>query len=1163
MRLNTLFSVAPRYTRSISLERDIENAQAVAGYVLTPTGRDLLARVSRTLDGEPAHRAWTLTGPYGSGKSAFALLLAALLGGRMMAGFKSARQIVEAYDSGLALKLAKNHQGRARAPFVPVVITGSAAGMLRSVLVAVIASTEAYCPDYKSLSALRAAKKLLARVGTEREVNSSEVVAVVTSLAEEIRKFRFSGFVIIIDELGKFLEFAAQHPEFNDIFVLQQLAEATAQKQVPELLVVTVLHQAFDQYASGLQASLRNEWAKVQGRYEDILFQESPDQILRLISNAIVQKPSPTAEEMRKASKAIAAGLYMIECKPDTMGKRDFAEAVAGCAPLHPITAMILARLFKKFGQNQRSLFSFLTAHSESGFSSFLEQDRKGNPPWYEAADLYDYAAEALGSSLVMGEGATRWAEIAAILDAHNDLLPEEVRIVKTVGLLSALGAYKELKPSNELLELYFGPRFQALIKSLKKRSILVYRRHSASYALWQGSDIDIDERLAEAARRVSPTGSLANRLNQRVSVRPLVAKRHSFETGTLRFFEIKFADMVTFSSSLEATSGADGMMIYALPNGVNELHQLRTLAGDSRLRDRVDVLIAVPNSVQGLSAAFRELELLRWVEANTPELQGDAIARRELRARLAAAEEATDRHVAQLFDPSHARDTTWFHHGIRIQVPTARFLSQLLSDICDSVYEESPRIKNELLNRRTLSSAAAKARRILIEHLITNPGVERLGIEGNPPELSMYRSLIEASGIHRPGEHGPILCPPKVESSLYPAWQAIEKFVTECELRKQSVIELFKKLQAPPFGMKMGPIPVLFCAAALVRDSEIALYEGGAFVAELSVDVFERLLRSPQTFEMRSYRVEGVRRAVFSEYSKLLGAAQSDGASLLTVVKPLFRFFNRLPEYVKRTDGLSPQAIAVREALFASRDPDILLFNDLPIACGLAPFDSGLANKGSVSKFFESLRASLGELQRCYDDLLSHLQQLLFQAFGESGGDGRKHLQQRATRVQEYAVEPKMKALMMHLTVEDLEEAQWIEAIATLLTAKPPKNWHDADRARFEVSVSELSRSFRHIEAMVFELQKSGVERESNAEVFRIGVMDQHTREAEAVVSVRGAQKFQVTEAVLDIEKILQSGGIAESPDLALAALAIVSRNFLAELDKTATSKATARVKA
>ena len=78
---------------------------------------------------------------------------------------------------------------------------------------------------------------------------------------------------IVVDELGKFLEFAAHHPDENDMFLLQLLAEATVGSAKPDLLLVTILHQAFDQYASGLRPVLRNEWAKVQGRFQDVAFQ--------------------------------------------------------------------------------------------------------------------------------------------------------------------------------------------------------------------------------------------------------------------------------------------------------------------------------------------------------------------------------------------------------------------------------------------------------------------------------------------------------------------------------------------------------------------------------------------------------------------------------------------------------------------------------------------------------------------------------------------------------------------------------------------------------------------------------------------------------------------------------------------------------------------------
>src|SRR5262249_29177003 len=156
------------------------------------------------------------------------------------------------------------------------------------------------------------------------------------------------------------------------------------------------------------------------------------------------------------------------------------------------------------------------------------------------------------------------------------------------------------------------------------RRSVVVYRKHSSSFGLWQGSDVDINERLADAELRVSPNASLAARITARHAPRPLVAKRHSFATGTLRYFRIKFADVSTFGRALEPDADADGILIYALTNNPTESQELIRLAMDSGVRERIDVLVAVPKSVEALGAAFRELELLQWVEGNTPALNGD-----------------------------------------------------------------------------------------------------------------------------------------------------------------------------------------------------------------------------------------------------------------------------------------------------------------------------------------------------------------------------------------------------------------------------------------------------------------------------------------------------------------------------------------------------------
>lgn len=74
--LDQVVTVSPRFNRSIALVRDFDRPDALEGYVLTPTGRGILARLVDALRDESPARAWSLTGPYGAGASAFALIVA-------------------------------------------------------------------------------------------------------------------------------------------------------------------------------------------------------------------------------------------------------------------------------------------------------------------------------------------------------------------------------------------------------------------------------------------------------------------------------------------------------------------------------------------------------------------------------------------------------------------------------------------------------------------------------------------------------------------------------------------------------------------------------------------------------------------------------------------------------------------------------------------------------------------------------------------------------------------------------------------------------------------------------------------------------------------------------------------------------------------------------
>ena len=79
-RLAEGISVRSRFARSASLERDIARPEPLDGYVVTARALDVVERVAETAATGTAGGAWSLTGPYGSGKSSLALVLDAAFG---------------------------------------------------------------------------------------------------------------------------------------------------------------------------------------------------------------------------------------------------------------------------------------------------------------------------------------------------------------------------------------------------------------------------------------------------------------------------------------------------------------------------------------------------------------------------------------------------------------------------------------------------------------------------------------------------------------------------------------------------------------------------------------------------------------------------------------------------------------------------------------------------------------------------------------------------------------------------------------------------------------------------------------------------------------------------------------------------------------------------
>ena len=428
----------------------------------------------------------------------------------------------------------------------------------------------------------------------------------------------------------------------------------------------------------------------------------------------------------------------------------------------------------------------------------------------------------------------------------------------------------------------------------------------------------------------------------------------------------------------------ADGLILYALPLNEDAFKQLIEKASDVDFKNHQEVLIAIPRDIGTLQDAVIQLASLRWVAENTPELEGDPVARNELSVQQVQAERAAFNRLVEIFGGAGKDTCTWYHKGQPTNIDSQRARNAYLSNICDEVYNKTPIIRNELINRQKTSSAATTARRKLIQAMLENGDQKNLGITGYPAEMSIYRSLLWNTGIHREvggvwGFHSP---KPDDNSKIIHTWNAIEAFLETCEGERQPIIQLYERLIAPPLGLRREPLPILLCAAMCCYKTEIALYENGSFIPEWSMPVFERLLKAPQNFELKRFQITGIRADLFTKFSRVLNESAAETPDLLTVVTPLIQSIAQLPKYTLLTTELNDNSKNLREAVLNAREPDELLFNQLPEALGFPVFGAEKATDAKVvSDFFTTLRKALSELEQAYEVLLNSIEQLLVES--------------------------------------------------------------------------------------------------------------------------------------------------------------------------------------
>ncbi|HMG03837.1 MAG TPA: hypothetical protein VK581_00165 [Chthoniobacterales bacterium] len=1070
-KIADILNVEGKFLRSAHLERDFRDPNALSGYVVTDFARAALTRIAEGLKPDSGQRAWRVTGHYGAGKSSFALFLARLLAGRESNLPPQIRSVTEL--------------GKKPPRFLPVLVTCARQPLSSSILAALhLAATTVYGRASKS----KLATEINRLVATKSEPTDGQLLDLIVRVNTQlIVDSKAKGLVLILDEVGKTLEYAALHPGRQDVFLLQRLAEIASRSGDEPLFIVSLLHQGFSAYADHIDQSTEREWEKIAGRFEEIVFDQPVGEIGELISSALrvsLRKiPKTQSNELRDAAeRLVQLGWY------GATGSKDFSDLAVRLYPLHPSVLPVLIRTFRRFGQNERSLFSFLLSNEPFGLQAFAEK-RLQDGGLYRLHDFYDYVRANFGYRLAVQTYRSHWNLISSMIDSFATEDEVQKKILKTVGILN-LHDDDDLPVSEDAVtcavvsgEVRAGSKLHSSLQKLRTGKRVLWDRGARGLCLWPHTSVNLDKAYDDAKRATATTQRVGPFVKEFLETRPIVARRHYIQTGNLRHWDVRYRAVADLAEALDDDSTqADGVILVPLCETAQEQRTALKAAKQEFLRDRPGWLLAVPQPLNTLASLVQEARRWEWVSTHVLELNADKYAREEVARQKDAARLQLEHRIQSFVSFKQFRmetSLTWFYKGQRQPITNGRELLRRLSEIFDEIYPDAPQIQNELVNRRSLSSAAAAARMRLIERMFDNGGEPWLGMDPakNPPEMSIYLSMLKNTGLHRKFDNswriGPADRSTDEKCRVNPSLARIQKIVEEEPDKRVNVAALFAALRQAPYGVRDGLMSLLLTTFTITHEKDVAFYKDGTFLRELKGEAMLLLSKAPERFDIQLCKIQGVRAELFSKLIALLQIDRTKDCEveLLEVVRRLCVFVAELPPYVRNTSKLSSTTLLVRDAILTAREPATLLFTDLPKACGFNPITSKRTNGKRASEFIESLRTALDDLRMAYPQLEERLRTQLRIVFETAGSfqSFRRNLAERAKQILLSVTEPKLRAFCLRLIDANLPEVDWLESLGSYLALKPPSKWHDAEENAFNSTLAEVAAKFHRIESIVF----------------------------------------------------------------------------------------------
>lgn len=1028
--MSKMISVASGFQYSVNIGYDLNNDDKLKNFIPTKSALSLLNEILLSTLPTSTDRARVLIGAYGKGKSHIVLMILSMLMKKDLALFEKTMPIIEQIPQ---LRQSVKRYYESNNKILPVVISGSNTSIPQALLVSLqrtladndlldvmpetnykaaidtIARWEREFPatynglekclkmpvprfvsllqDY-NVEAYGTFEKIYPSLTSGSQFNpflGFDVVELYERAANGLRQKGYTGIYVVYDEFSKYLETNITDASVSDTKTLQDFAEKCNRSGDTQLHLMLISHKEISNYIDTLPKKKVDGWRGVSERFRHIHLNNNFTQTYEIIS-AVIQKNEVKWERFVKQHEKEFESINLRYQKHpifDDLSGNIEETVVKKCYPLHPVATYMLPRLSERVAQNERTLFTFLSANGASTLAAFLSEFRDANFSVLTPDAIYDYFEPLLQKEVYGGDLYQNYSLTNSILSKlfEGEL---ERKIVKTISLVYMLAQYEKLKPTvDELVGIYSVmytvDEIESAINTLIEKEFVVYLKRSNNFLkLKQSTGTDIKQKIQDTIEQQSAKLSIKNVLNSVNFDNYMYPSRFNDEREITRYFTFEFvsaqevADDMNWTLKLSDLPG-DGAIFGVIPESEEQITALsHSILKSSKSCDRA--IFILPKKYKDISAVVREYNAVKTLRDGVID---DSSLFEEYDVVFEDLQEVLADYIG-IFTRPENYNSTYFYQGTEKTITRKAALTGLLSDICDSSYSETPIINNEAINRDEITAMASNSRNKIIAGLLRNELEHNLGLSGSGQEVSIMRStLLRTRVLIDEIDNVRIDLSPKDEK-VSNMLACIRDFVLSTRRKgDRSFSELFELLTSADnhIGLKHGLIPIYLAAVLHEYKQEAVIFDRLGQVP-LNADTIIQIAAEPSAYKL-SYldwnpgkeeyidRLSGVFNAYIVEAEKKINHYDF-------VVSAMRRWYLSLPKYSKECkqtisgERLDKRYLSMVKLLRQNNSSQELLFEELPKAFGYSDqFNSGVYENISAAKNY-------------YDELLTNLKQQL-----------------------------------------------------------------------------------------------------------------------------------------------------------------------------------------